>query len=68
MVRMSELLGEREKSDLNDVGPKELNQIQLVRPVTPTGQTGLAQADRRFLTYGLVFRFKLIPLVKLKYS
>ena len=43
---ISELLGEREKSGLNDVGPKPTKQVQPVRPVAPTGQTGLAQTDR----------------------
>ena len=28
-------------------GPKRLNRVQPVRPVVPTGQTGLAQADKR---------------------
>jgi len=37
---------EREKSGLNDVGPKPTKQVQPVRPVAPTGQTGLAQTDR----------------------
>jgi len=40
VVRMSELLREREKSGLNDVGPKPTKQVQPVRPVAPTGQTG----------------------------
>ena len=37
---------EREKSGLNDVGPKPTKQFQPVRPVAPTGQTSLAQTDR----------------------
>ena len=40
VVRMSELLRERDKSGLNDVGPKHTKQVQPVRPVAPTGQTG----------------------------
>ena len=35
-----ELVVEREKSGLNDVGPKLTKQVQPVRPVAPTGQTG----------------------------
>ena len=41
VVRMSELL--REKSDLNDVGPKPTKQVQPVRPVASTGPTELSQ-------------------------
>ena len=40
VVRMSELLREREKSGLNDVGSKPTKQVQPVRSVAPTGQTG----------------------------
>ena len=38
VVRMGELL--REKSGLNDVGSKPTKQVQPVRSVAPTGQTG----------------------------
>ena len=34
---------EREKSGLNDVGPKPTKQVQPVRPVAPTGPTELSQ-------------------------
>ena len=44
VVRMSELL--REKSGLNDVGPKPTKQVQSVRPVAPTGQTGLSELSQ----------------------
>ena len=43
VVRMSELL--REKSGLNDVGPKPTKQVQPVRPVALTGQTELSQKN-----------------------
>ena len=33
-------------------GPKRFDQVQPVRPVVPTGQTGLAQADKN--NFGLV--------------
>ena len=43
-----ECTGEEEREcDLNDVGPKQLKPVQPVRLVAPTGQTGLAQADRK---------------------
>ena len=51
----------REKSGLNDVGPKKnkrLVQRPPVRPVAPTGQTGRARLIQRLLTYGLLFRFE----------
>ena len=39
--------GERE-CGLNELGPlKRLAQVRSVRLVSPTGQTGLAQADRK---------------------
>ena len=47
VVRMSELLREREKSGLNDVGPKPTKQVQPVRPVAPTGQTGLTELSQK---------------------
>ena len=37
---------EIEKSGLNDVGPKPTKQVQPLRSVAPTGQTGPAYADR----------------------
>ena len=40
---ISELLGEREKSGLNDVGPKPTKQVQ---PVAPTGQTGSTELSQ----------------------
>ena len=49
---------EREKSGLNDVGPRKKKLVQRppFRPVAPTGQTGRARLTKRLLTYGLLFR------------
>ena len=47
-------------------GPKWFKQVQPVRPVTPTGQTGPAQIDRK--SFGLVIyrvRLKLITMLNL---
>ena len=61
-----EWLGEREESDLNDVGPKnDLAQVRPVRPVACTGQTGPAQADRRCLVLCFAVSLKLMTLINL---
>ena len=44
---------EREKSGLNDVGPRK----KMVGPAS-TGQTGRVRLTKRLLTYGLLFRFE----------
>ena len=49
MVMISELLGEREKSGLHDVGPRPTKQFQPVRPVAPTGQTGPTELSQENL-------------------
>ena len=46
-MRVSELL--REKSGLNDVGPKPTKQVQPVRPVSPTGQNGPTELSQQNL-------------------
>ena len=48
-MRVSELLREREKSGLNDVGLKPTKQVQPVRPVALTGQTGPTELSQQNL-------------------
>ena len=41
--------GERESERFKSCGPNKMVQsVQPIRPVDPTGQTSLAQADRNF--------------------
>jgi len=64
VVRMSELVGRRE-SDLNVVGLKLMYQVQPVRPVVQTGQTGPAQADRSSFDL-LIFHVSLNLMIIIK--
>ena len=64
---MRKWLGEKESS-LNDVDPrKRLSQLQPVRPVAPTGRTGLAQTDRTTLFGELSRKLELMAELILNY-
>ena len=65
-MRVSELL--REKSGLNDVGPKLIKQVQPVRPVSPTGPTELSQQNLISEFYRLGFSPKLMTGLSLNYG